>query len=175
MYTLAQLFDDHADFIFTKLMIAQSCVTDKQWTSIRGCLASNYKFSVDTSTFAGTLGRDVVILPAGPALFSNSAKVLELFVRYDFVNGQDAAIREMLLSTKKIGWDEMFTSNLSQTITHRFANRAGITSLMGVIVISPIDRSITETVNKFDRLYKHSVKTKTLNEYLEKLKEITNE
>ena len=176
MYNLKQLFDDHADFIFAKLMIAQSCVTDKQWTSVRGCLSSNYKFSVDTSTFAGALGTDVIILPAARAIISNSAKVLELFVRYDFVNGQDAGIREMLMTTKKIGWSEDFSSNLSQDITHRFSALTSTTHMLGVIDINTkSNNDIGNLVEQFDSLYKYSVKHKSLNEYLAKLKEISNE
>ena len=176
-YNLKQILDDHADFVFTKLMIASSCVTEKQWTSIRGCLSSNYKFSVDTETFPGTLGRDVVILPAGQPLFTNSARVLELFVRYDFVNGQDAAICEMLMTTKKLGWAENFSSSVSQSITHRFAYRVSGTKLLGVISIeNPTkDETLRTLTKQFETLYKYSIKTKTLNEYLTKLKEITNE
>ena len=176
-YNLTDIFFDHANFVCIKLLIASSCVTEKQWTSIRGCLSSNYKFSVDTDTFAGTLGKDVVIRPAGHAIFSNSAKVLELFVRYDFVNGQDAAINEMLMTTKKIGWNEGFSSNLTQSITHRFAYFVTTTQVTGVISIhNPvINESLRTLIKQFDTLYKYSIKTKTLSEYLNKLKEVSNE
>ena len=172
-YNLNQVFEDHAEFVLSKLIIASSCVTDKQWASIRGCLSSNYKFSVDTTTFAGALGNDVVILPAGQPLLKNSSKVLELFVRYDFVNGQDAAIREMLMTTKNLGWSECFSSSLSPDITHRFASIISPTSLTGVINIAlPVEPTL---VSQFNLLYKYSVKAKNITEYLLKLKEISNE
>ena len=176
IFTLQDLFFDHAEFLYYKLLIASSCCSEKQWTSIRGCLSSNYKFSVDTDTFPA-LGSDAVVFPAGQPLFSQGAKVLELFVRYDFVNGQDAAIREMLMTTKKLGWSENFSSSLSQAITHRFAYGTRSTSIQGVISLryNPLDLSQRTLLEQYNLLYKYSVKHKTLNEYLTKLKEITNE
>ena len=176
IFTLQDLFFDHAEFLYYKLLIASSCCSEKQWTSIRGCLSSNYKFSVDTDTFPA-LGSDAVVFPAGQPLFSQGAKVLELFVRYDFVNGQDAAINEMLMTTKKIGWNEGFSSNLTQSITHRFAYFVTTTQVTGVISIhNPvINESLRTLIKQFDTLYKYSIKTKTLSEYLNKLKEVSNE
>lgn len=177
-YNLNQIFDDHAEFVLTKLIIAGSCVSDKAWASIRGCLASSYKFSVDKSTFAGTLGRDVAVIPAGHPLFrtmpGNSSKAMELFVRYDFMNGQDAAIREMLLTTKKLGWDEHFSSSLDSTIHHRFASSANPNQVTGVISLNlPVDSKI---LYQFKKLYHYCIKTHhTRDEYLQKLKEISNE
>lgn len=171
--TLEQLFQDHKEFLLCKLIIASSNVTDTQWTKIRNCLSSNFKFYVTPNTFPGILGKDVAVIPAALPVLKNRAKSVELFVRYDFMNGQDAAVRDMLLTTKTVGWYDEFSSSISTKISHRFASPVNSTSITGVITVElPVNQSL---LSKFKALYKYSVSSKTLSEYLTKLKEISNE
>lgn len=171
-YNISELLQDNAEFIFYKTLLATQLISDKAWASARSCLASNYKFSVDKDSFAAELTKDVVVLPAAPAFSKNSAKELELFVRYDFVNGQDAAIREVLMSNK-LGWTDHFSSSLSPNLKHRFASVVKPTILTGVIVI---DLPVTpKLISQWNELHKYSIKSKSMKDYLLKVKEVSNE
>jgi hypothetical protein len=171
-FTIEELIEDHKDFVFTKLMIASATIDDKHWTSVIGCLASKYKFAVSTDTFAGMLGTDIVIIPEQKVLFS--AKVFELFVRYNFMNDQDAAIHEMLRS-ERFSKREWFPSNKYSNVYHRFATPAEKhrSPVKGVIMIDKeLDSKFT---NQWNFLKTYSKLNTDINMYIQKLKELSNE
>lgn len=171
-FTIEDLIKDHEDFVFTKLMIASATIDDKHWASVIGCLASKYKFAVSTDTFAGMLGTDIAIIPDQKVLFS--AKVFELFVRYNFMNDQDAAIHEMLRS-EQFSKREWFPSNKYPHVYHRFAAPAEKhrSTTKGVIIIdTELDKKF---ITHWNYLKDYSKLNSNINMYLNKLKELSNE
>ena len=170
--SIIDLFNDHIEFLTMRAIMASAAATDLQWSSIKGNLASQYKFQIDESNFVANLAMDVAVMPITKIL--KSAKGLKLFVRYDFMRGQDAAVHE-LLRTNQFGWAELHNSTKYSNVTHRFSYAPGSAGqVTGVILI---DADLTNTfIKQWNELRDYSISNMTdTNEYLTKLKEISNE
>ena len=151
---------DHEDFFKIKLLQATLLLKadSTSWARIRGNLSAKYKFTVDLDTFSETLGAGIRVLPTRPAIYQKNSSVVELFVRYDFEHGQDAAVREMLI----YGLTERNRVEFNPSLTipyiyHRFASLI-TPDILGVIKIKGSDFTNEEfkiIINNWDYVYKN--------------------
>ena len=134
MISIYKIILDHEEYFRMKLLQATLSLNHNstKWLQIRSNLEPKYKFTVDLDTFVEALGEGCFIFPTQRLLYKKGSSVVDLFVRYDFEHGQDAAVREMLSSLTERNRVEFYPSLTKPYINHRFASYLP-PSLLGII------------------------------------------
>jgi len=161
---LHELFTDHIQsLVVPRLIMASHLATDSQWTSIRGCLSSKYKFTLDRESIAGILGPELIPHPILRTPCRPTKGRVDIYVKYVAAHEQTAALMELLNVVKKSthNWSILCSGALAD---HRFTDSQNV---LGVIsLIEPVPTTLLESVSE---LYLYP--WKTLQEYILFLKD----